>query len=357
MPPPPHNNTQHPQQHTKIEKKNGRVRKKKKREISEVRRNGLGEEEGVVAKSFFRGVAGIRVTDTRATTDKNDPFLNMWFKHGKQWVDKNGAKCNMGFGRITKNTPNSGQKKTEKHLPAFFLHVSFISHLLAFVALVVPNFCFMLALVCFSFFPIFSPPPSAGPSPDRPSAGPPLHRSAPPPDSPKFRAFFSHSGASHETENSKRAHFRAPALQTPTKFRERTPTREKKERKKIVAGEGKKAQHFGPPPFGAPFFLGLGSHPSGPHPSFGAPPSVGLIRIGLSRARPLLSAPTLLPHTGCPPVDPHVFRQAEMVVLKWVLVECGGKICLHKRKDWLTHQCDFPGLAEKETSLCEVVFG
>ena len=40
----------------------------------------------------------------RATTDKNDPFLNMEFKHGKKWVDKNGAKCNMGFGRISKNT-------------------------------------------------------------------------------------------------------------------------------------------------------------------------------------------------------------------------------------------------------------
>ena len=45
------------------------------------------------------------VTDTRATTDKNDPFLNMGFKHGKKWVDKNGAKCNLGFGRTTKNTP------------------------------------------------------------------------------------------------------------------------------------------------------------------------------------------------------------------------------------------------------------
>ena len=41
----------------------------------------------------------------RATTDKNDPFLNTGFKHGKRWVDKNGAKCNMGFGRTTKKTP------------------------------------------------------------------------------------------------------------------------------------------------------------------------------------------------------------------------------------------------------------
>ena len=39
-------------------------------------------------------------------TDKNGPFLKMVFKHGKKWVDTNGAKCNMGFGRITKNTPN-----------------------------------------------------------------------------------------------------------------------------------------------------------------------------------------------------------------------------------------------------------
>ena len=51
-----------------------------------------------------RGFESKSVIDTRATTDKNDPFLNMGFKHGEKWVDKNGAKCNMGFGRITKNT-------------------------------------------------------------------------------------------------------------------------------------------------------------------------------------------------------------------------------------------------------------
>ena len=45
------------------------------------------------------------VTDTRATTDKNDPFLKKGFKHGQKWVDKNGAKCNVGFGRTTKYTP------------------------------------------------------------------------------------------------------------------------------------------------------------------------------------------------------------------------------------------------------------
>ena len=56
---------------------------------------------------FFprRGFESKSVIDTRATMDKNDPFLNVGFKHGKKWVDKNGAKCNMEFGCITKNTP------------------------------------------------------------------------------------------------------------------------------------------------------------------------------------------------------------------------------------------------------------
>ena len=54
------------------------------------------------------GDSNLKVSQTtRATTDKNDPFLNMGFKHGKKWVDKNGAKCNMGFGRITNNTPRT----------------------------------------------------------------------------------------------------------------------------------------------------------------------------------------------------------------------------------------------------------
>ena len=66
-----------------------------------------GREEGFETKS---------VTDTRATTDKNDPFLNMGLKHGKQWVEKNGAKCNMGFGRITKNTREAYQGSWDSRL-------------------------------------------------------------------------------------------------------------------------------------------------------------------------------------------------------------------------------------------------
>ena len=65
--------------------------------------------EGVGAKiDLFsweaRGFESKSVTDTRATTEKIDPFLNIGFKRGKSGWTKNGAKCNMGFGRITKNT-------------------------------------------------------------------------------------------------------------------------------------------------------------------------------------------------------------------------------------------------------------
>ena len=63
-----------------------------------------------------RGFQSKSVTDTRATTDKNDPFLNVGFKHGKKWVDKNGAKCNMGFGRITKKKPKCTKERTCKRI-------------------------------------------------------------------------------------------------------------------------------------------------------------------------------------------------------------------------------------------------
>ena len=51
------------------------------------------------------GDSNLKVSQTQGRRpDENDPFLNMGFKHWKNWVDKNGAKCNMGFGRITENT-------------------------------------------------------------------------------------------------------------------------------------------------------------------------------------------------------------------------------------------------------------
>ena len=54
---------------------------------------------------------------------------------------------------------------------------------------------------------------------------------------------LSRRGFTRQPENSKRAHFRASALQTPPKFDERTPKSEKKG-KKIVAERGKKSANF-----------------------------------------------------------------------------------------------------------------
>ena len=103
-------------------------------------------------------------------------------------------------------------------------------------------FCFLSIFLFSSFFLFLSP--------DR------LRPDRPPP------------WLTREPENSKRAHFRAPALQTP-KFHEKTPERWKKERN--LWREKEKTRNFGPlPPFGGPrnpTFPTLhfsGAHPSGP---------------------------------------------------------------------------------------------
>ena len=43
-----------------------------------------------------RGFESNSVTDTKATTDKNDSFLKMGCKHGKKWVDKKCGKMQHG---------------------------------------------------------------------------------------------------------------------------------------------------------------------------------------------------------------------------------------------------------------------
>ena len=59
-----------------------------------------------------------------------------------------------------------------------------------------------------------------------------------------------------EPENSKRAHSRVAALQTPPNFHEKTPSeREREKERKLECGEGKKSAKF------------WASPPSGPHPS------------------------------------------------------------------------------------------
>ena len=186
-----------------------------------------------------------------------------------------------------------------------------------------------------------NPPPDKPPPDNPPPDNPPPDN--PPPDRPKFRSFFSllpppfwsfcvslgvlslnfggvFEGRSCETpaappdraagartrqpENSKRAHFRAPALQTPPKFHAKTP-RERKKKENCGGKRGKKTRNFGPPTLRgstlrAPLFLGLGLHPlrglrpSGPPPfgasTLGAPLFLGL---GLHPFRPTLRGPTL----------------------------------------------------------------
>ena len=52
---------------------------------------------------------------------KNDPFLNVGFKRGTKWVDKNGAKCNMGLGHLTENTLQTGHTDTNRCLSPLHL--------------------------------------------------------------------------------------------------------------------------------------------------------------------------------------------------------------------------------------------
>ena len=69
-----------------------------------------------------------------------------------------------------------------------------------------------------------------------------------------------------QPEKSKRAHFRAPALRTPPKFHEKTPKREKKERK-LWREREKKRENLAPHPSGPHFFWVWVLTPSGPHNS------------------------------------------------------------------------------------------
>ena len=117
-------------------------------------------------------------------------------------------------------------------------------------------------------------------------------------------------GFTRQPENSKRAHFRPPALQTHHQNSTKGHPREGR-KKENCGGRGKKSAIFlGPPPFeasihpsgphpsGPPLFLGLGPnpwgllrvlHPSGPHSSGPHPPptcwpqsGTGLNRSGLT---------------------------------------------------------------------------
>ena len=99
-----------------------------------------------------------------------------------------------------------------------------------------------------------------------------------------------------QPENSKRAHFRAPALQKPHQNSTKGPPRERR-KKENCGGEGKKSAKFCPPP---PPPHPSGPHPSaptlrGPHPS-GPPPST------------LRGHPLGAPLFGAPPFRAPTFR-------------------------------------------------
>ena len=169
----------------------------------------------------------------------------------------------------------------------------------------------------------------------------------PPPDRPKFRSFFPSSchkfhssfsllgsfrwiflapepwnvhiwalGLSCETpaappdraagartrqpENSKRAHFTAPALQTPPKFHERTP-RERKKKETCGGKREEKARNFGLPTLRASTLRGL--HPSGP-PPFGASTLRGpTLRGRFGQSRPIRMAKVGLAKVGLSHLD------------------------------------------------------
>ena len=134
-------------------------------------------------------------------------------------------------------------------------------------------------------------------------------------------------GLAQQPENSKRAHFRAPALQTPPKFHARTP-RERKKKENCGGRREKKERNFGPPTLLGSTLLGstpLGSTLRGPTfsrfgastfwappfwappfwaPPFGAPlfPVLGLHLLG----------PTSTPHFVVPKFNIQKLAEVEI---------------------------------------------
>ena len=156
--------------------------------------------------------------------------------------------------------------------------------------------------------------------------------------------------------DSKRAHLRAPALQTPPKFHKKTP--EKEEKNAFSGGRGNKREilgspPFGPPPFGPPTLRGphpsgqppfplqaptlqapsfwvwvltpLGPHNSHPHPvsGFGRPPLRVLHPL---RPRPLGAPPSsgnLVPHPSGLRPPPQSQKSQKLAVAKVGLAKQG----------------------------------
>ena len=116
-------------------------------------------------------------------------------------------------------------------------------------------------------------------------AGPPLSRTPPPPDRPKFRSFFPSPATnfalsslffggfgatkpSHDNPRTPNVHISGPWRFKHHQNSTKGPQKERR-KKETCGGRGKKKREIlGPPPFGAPPF---GAPPFGA-PAFGAPP-------------------------------------------------------------------------------------
>ena len=134
-------------------------------------------------------------------------------------------------------------------LPCFGVLAMFGQYVLAFggCVLLFCGCCVLYFWACSTFLP--SSLPRTALSPYRPPPGP-----------PKFRS-------TRQPENSKRAHCRATALQTPPKFHEKTSKRRVKERR--MWRERKKSAKIWAPHPSKPHPSGphtSGHHPSRPHP-------------------------------------------------------------------------------------------
>ena len=99
-----------------------------------------------------------------------------------------------------------------------------------------------------------------------------------------------------QPENSTRAHFRAPALQTPPKFHEKTPERHKKN--ETVVGKGRKSAKFWAPTLRGPTLRGPTLRgPTLRGPTLRGPTLRGPTLRGPTLRGPTLRGPTLRGHT------------------------------------------------------------
>ena len=71
-------------------------------EMSKTRRPSVGDDFTQTRTTMIVKIFGRSKGDDG---QKNGSFLSVGIKHGKKWVDKNGAKCKFGSAEKNQNTP------------------------------------------------------------------------------------------------------------------------------------------------------------------------------------------------------------------------------------------------------------